>query len=109
MTTLNSQQPPLPLLRTKLFPPRTDGALLLPRRALIDRLFAARQQRALILSAPAGFGKSTILSLFRQRLVESGARVAWMSCDEGDSEPQRLVQYLVASIRSVEAEFGANT
>ncbi|WP_442963866.1 hypothetical protein, partial [Pseudomonas sp. HMSC75E02] len=35
MTTLNSQQPPLPLLRTKLFPPRTDGALLLPRRALI--------------------------------------------------------------------------
>lgn len=109
MTTLNSQQPPLPLLRTKLFPPRTEGALLLPRRALIDRLFSARQQRALILSAPAGFGKSTVLSLFRERLLASGALVAWLSCDEGDSEPQRLLQYLVESIRSVAPGFGANT
>jgi len=110
MTTLTTlPQQPMPLLRTKLFPPRTDSDSLLPRRALIDRLYANRQQRVLILSAPAGFGKSTILSLFRQRLLEGGARVAWMSCDEGDSEPQRLVQYLVASIRSVEAEFGTNT
>ncbi|AGI23986.1 helix-turn-helix transcriptional regulator [Pseudomonas sp. MT3] len=110
MTTVTSlAQPPMPLLRTKLFPPRTDSTVLLPRRALIDRLFAARQQRVLVLSAPAGFGKSTALSLFRQRLQQSGARVAWLSCDEGDSEPQRLVQYLVASISSVEEGFGANT
>nr|WP_294975532.1 helix-turn-helix transcriptional regulator [uncultured Pseudomonas sp.] len=110
MTTVTSlAQPPMPLLRTKLFPPRTDSTVLLPRRALIDRLFAARQQRVLVLSAPAGFGKSTALSLFRQRLQQSGARVAWLSCDEGDSEPQRLVQYLVASIGSVEEGFGANT
>lgn len=110
MTTLTAlPQQPMPLLRTKLFPPRTDSESLLPRRALIDRLYAARQQRVLVLSAPAGFGKSTALSLFRQRLQQGGARVAWLSCDEGDSEPQRLVQYLVASIRSVETGFGTNT
>ncbi|KAF1052743.1 MAG: Serine/threonine-protein kinase PknK [Stenotrophomonas maltophilia] len=109
MTTLITQQPPTPLLRTKLFPLRADQAPLLPRRAVIDRLFAAREKRALVLSAPAGFGKSTVLALFRQRLLDEGARVAWLSCDETDGEPQRLVQYLVASIASVVEGFGINT
>jgi len=69
----------LPLLRTKLFPAESAGRPLLAREALLDRLFKAREQRLILLSAPAGFGKSTVLSQFRLRLLETGARVAWLS------------------------------
>ncbi|MDN5516224.1 MAG: LuxR family transcriptional regulator, partial [Pseudomonas sp.] len=98
---MNSQNPicqaAVPLLRTKLYPAHAEGAPLLERSALIERLLEAREQRLIVLSAPAGFGKSTVLSQLRRRLQEQGARVAWLSCDESDSEPARLLQYLVAA------------
>ncbi|MGB4074963.1 LuxR C-terminal-related transcriptional regulator [Pseudomonas sp.] len=110
---MNSQTLPrprrLPLLRTKLFPAESAGRPLLARSALLDRLFSARQQRLILLSAPAGFGKSTVLSQFRLRLLESGARVAWLSCDEADSEPQRLLHYLIAAIDAQLPGFGEHT
>ena len=93
------------LLRTKLYPAGASGSALLERELLIERLWQARQQRLLLLSAPAGFGKSTILSLYRQRLLREGASVAWLSCDESDSEPQRLLQYLGAAIHEVLPSF----
>ncbi|WAC44060.1 LuxR C-terminal-related transcriptional regulator [Pseudomonas sp. SL4(2022)] len=110
MNSLSSpRQGKLPLLRTKLFPAESAGRPLLARAALLDRLFNARQQRLILLSAPAGFGKSTVLGQFRLRLLETGARVAWLSCDEADSEPQRLLHYLIAAIQEQLPGFGAST
>lgn len=99
----------LPLLRTKLFPAESAGRALLERSVLLDRLFNARDQRLILLSAPAGFGKSTILSQLRLRLLQTGACVAWLSCDEADSEPQRLLHYLIASIEAQLPGFGTST
>ena len=96
------------LLRTKLHPPLGEGARLLGRETLIERLMAARDQRLLVLSAPAGFGKSTVLSQFRQRLQAQKAHVSWLSCDEVDSEPARFLQYLIASIEVTCPGFGAS-
>jgi LuxR family maltose regulon positive regulatory protein len=93
------------LLRTKLYPADASGPAVLERNLLVERLLAAREQRLLLLSAPAGFGKSTILSLYRQRLLQEGAVVAWLSCDESDSEPQRLLQYMGAAISEVLPSF----
>ena len=109
MSTPTTDALPFPILRTKLFPPDSGGRPRLARQALIDRLFEARGQRVLVLSAPAGFGKSTVLSLFREALQRAGARVAWLSCDDSDSEPQRLLQYLVAAVEAVTPGFGSNT
>jgi LuxR family maltose regulon positive regulatory protein len=106
---LASRQSCLPLLRTRLFPADSGVARLLARAALVERLLSACEQRLIILSAPAGFGKSTLLGLFRRRLLEAGAQVAWLSCDESDSEPPRLLQYLVAAIEAQLAGFGTNT
>ncbi|MFP6850699.1 MAG: LuxR C-terminal-related transcriptional regulator [Pseudomonas sp.] len=106
---LSPRQGTLPLLRTKLFPADSSGRPLLARAALLDRLFSARQQRLILLSAPAGFGKSTVLSQFRLRLLENAASVAWLSCDEADSEPQRLLHYLIAAIEAQLPGFGATT
>ncbi|TRX74950.1 LuxR C-terminal-related transcriptional regulator [Pseudomonas mangiferae] len=98
-----------PLLRTKLFPPDHRGRALLPRQVLIDRLFNARGRRVIVLSAPAGFGKSTALSQLRERLQAAGAKVAWLSCDEKDSEPPRMLQYVAAAIEDVCPGFGRHT
>lgn len=98
----------VPLLRTKLYPANTEGVSLLNRSALLDRLLDAREQRLIVLSAPAGFGKSTVLSQLRGRLQEQGATVAWLSCDESDSEPARFLQYLVAAVRAACPGFGGS-
>lgn len=109
MTTTLPALPAVPLLRTKLFPADAGAPTLLPRSALIERLLAAREQRLVVLSAPAGFGKSTVLSLLRQHLQRQGARVAWLSCDESDSEPARLLQYLCAAIEAVAPSFSCTS
>lgn len=95
-----------PLLPTKLYPPDLSGRALLLRETLIERLYQHRQERLLVLSAPAGFGKSTVLCQFGKRLQQSGARLAWLSCDEADSEPQRLLNYLIGAIAQVVPGFG---
>ena len=98
-----------PVLATKLFPADAGDRPLLLRRTLLERLFADRQQRLILLSAPAGFGKSTVLSQFRLRLQEAGACVAWLTCDESDSDPKRLLRYLIAAIDAQLPGFGGHS
>lgn len=109
---MNSQNPScqsaVPLLRTKLYPAHAEGAPLLERAALLERLLDASEQRLIVLSAPAGFGKSTVLSQLRSRLQGQGTRVAWLSCDESDSEPARFLQYLVAAVAAACPGFGSS-
>jgi len=109
---MNSQNPSCqsaaPLLRTKLYPAHAEGAPLLERAALLERLLDASEQRLIVLSAPAGFGKSTVLSQLRSRLQGQGTRVAWLSCDESDSEPARFLQYLVAAVAATCPGFGSS-
>lgn len=109
---MNSQnlscQAAAPLLLTKLYPAHAEGAPQLERVALLERLLDASEQRLIVLSAPAGFGKSTVLSQLRSRLQGQGTRVAWLSCDESDSEPARFLQYLIAAVAAVCPGFGGN-
>ncbi|QLC72569.1 AAA family ATPase [Pseudomonas sp. LPB0260] len=103
-----SLPPSLSLLRTKLAPGVVGARPQLIRRALLQRLIEARERRLVILCAPAGYGKSTLLGQLRQRLQASGARVAWLSCDEADSEPLRLLHYLLAAIDTQLPGFGGS-
>ena len=75
-----------PLLQTKLYPPRVTRELV-DRPRLAERLGA--RASVLLVSAPAGFGKSTLLA---QSLLGGSRRadrpaVAWLSLDSGDSDP----------------------
>ncbi|WP_369959251.1 LuxR C-terminal-related transcriptional regulator [Pseudomonas benzenivorans] len=101
--------PSLPLLRTKLFPVAAGSQPQLERTALVERLLAARDRPLTILCTPAGYGKSTLLGQLRLRLQAAGVRVAWLSCDEVDGEPQRLLRYLVAAIAEQRPGFGGRT
>jgi LuxR family maltose regulon positive regulatory protein len=102
---------PAPVLATKLFmPPPRPHSVLRPR--LIERLNEGRGRgRALTLvSAPAGFGKSTLLSAWIDQCarLDPKLRVAWLSLDEGDNEPSRFLLYLAAALHGAEPSCGAD-
>jgi LuxR family maltose regulon positive regulatory protein len=92
-----------PLLTTKLHipAPRLDWV---SRPHLVERLDEARQARRLVLlSAPAGYGKTALLS---EWIHQSGIRSAWVSLDEGDNDVARFLAYLVAALQTVEPQIG---
>jgi LuxR family maltose regulon positive regulatory protein len=102
---------PGPVLATKLFrPPPRPRAVLRP--GLIQRLSEDRGRgRTLILvSAPAGFGKSTLLSAWIEWRAQQDPelRVAWVSLDERDKDPSRFLLYVAAALHGAEPSCGAD-
>ncbi len=92
------------LLTTKLYiPPPRPG--LVARLPLIARLNEGRRlgHRLTLVSAPAGFGKSSLLSAWAAQY--EGA-VAWLALDEGDNDPARFWVYVVAALQTVQAGLG---
>lgn len=87
-----------PLLRTKLVPPRpTRGTLPRPRlEQLIERV---AESSLTIVKAPPGFGKSTLASAWAEAANIRGACVAWLTLDEADSSPERLLLYVAAAVQ----------
>jgi len=107
---------PTPILATKLYiPPPRAKIVLRPR--LIEQLNEGlRSGRKLtLISASAGFGKTTLVSEWIASLIPSplplgeglGVRVAWLSLDEGDNDPTRFLTYLIAALQTIKAETGA--
>src|SRR5215216_4388885 len=110
-----------PLLATKLYipPPRPNVVL---RSRLIERLSAGLHRKLTLISAPAGFGKTTLVSSWINQKDEGGGmkgesgetihpssfilhpfRVAWLSLDEGENDPTRFLAYLVAALQTIAA------
>ncbi len=98
------------LLSTKLYiPPVRAGAIARPR--LIEKLRSGIRHSGSItlLSGPAGFGKTTLLSEFSagiQPLGDLKMRAAWLSLEEGDSDPNRFWSYLISACLPVLGETG---
>src|SRR5512143_133662 len=85
------------LLRTKLFVPSVRSRQV-DRPRLIEKLNGGLDKALILVSAPAGYGKTTLVSSW---LHEVGISSAWLSLDEQDNEPRRFLQYLVAAVRTV--------
>ena len=92
-----------PILTTKLYiPPPRPKTVLRPR--LIERLNEGQHRKLTLVSAPAGFGKTTLLS---EWVACCGRPVGWLSLDEGDNDPTRFLAYLVAALQTVVTNIGA--
>ncbi|MCP4541357.1 MAG: LuxR family transcriptional regulator [Chloroflexi bacterium] len=88
-----------PLLTTKLYiPPARPELVSRPR--LIERLNAGLHRKLTLVSAPAGFGKTTLVS---EWVAGCERPAAWLSLDEGDNDPTRFLIYLVAALQTVAA------
>lgn len=96
-----------PLLRTKLYVPRVRPKLV-PRPRLMERLQAGFECRLTLISAPAGFGKTTLLSQYIAHCdrLDPRVRVAWLSVDQGDNDPIRFWSYVVAALQTIEPRLG---
>jgi LuxR family transcriptional regulator, maltose regulon positive regulatory protein len=90
------------LLSTKLYIPPTRPQLVL-RPRLIERLNESLHRKLTLISAPAGFGKTTLVS---EWIASCTRPVAWLSLDEGDNDPTRFLAYLVAALQTVVANIG---
>ncbi|GAB4425261.1 MAG: hypothetical protein OHK0015_05060 [Chloroflexi bacterium OHK40] len=101
-----ASQPPLanealpPLVRHRVAPPPLDGQVLQRPRAqrLLER---ARDRRLTLVAAPAGFGKTTMLSTWA---ASSSHRVAWMALSPLESDPAMFASLLTAAVQQVGAQ-----
>jgi len=91
-----------PILATKLYipPPRLN---VVRRPRLIARLNEGLRCKLIMISAPAGFGKSTLVSDW---LAGCERPAAWLSLDAGENDPVRFLTYLVAALQTIAANLG---
>jgi len=97
---------PTSILATKLYIPRPRPNVV-HRSRLVERLnqgHPARRKLTLI-SAPAGYGKTTLLS---EWIPQSERCVTWISLDNGDNDPMRFWAYFIAALQLLDAEIGRN-
>jgi LuxR family transcriptional regulator, maltose regulon positive regulatory protein len=116
-----------PILATKLYVPRPRPNVIL-RSRLIERLNEGLQRTpgVILISASAGFGKTTLVSEWVNQKAEGGRRkdeseeavlhpsafiphpskAAWLSLDEGDNDPVRFLTYLIAAVQTIAPKIG---
>ncbi|UCH58366.1 MAG: hypothetical protein JSV61_09090, partial [Anaerolineales bacterium] len=87
-----------PLLSTKLYIPPTRPELV-PRQRLIERLNESLDCKLTLISAPAGFGKTTLVS---EWVTGCECPTAWLSLDEDDNDTARFLTYFITALNRVE-------
>jgi LuxR family maltose regulon positive regulatory protein len=119
----------IPILQTKLYIPQAGPGELIARPRLTQRLNEVLTRKLTLVSAPAGSGKTTLVSQWLSHLrftiddlrlgtsdqpeIENrqskivNPQVAWLSLDEGDNDPVRFWTYVIAALEIVQAGIGA--
>jgi LuxR family transcriptional regulator, maltose regulon positive regulatory protein len=109
-------EPPLPLigsleqsdvlLMPKLRPPRLHTSLI-SRERLLKLLDAGLEHQLILLSAPAGFGKTTLVRSWMAARDADLPPVAWVALDAGDNDPLRFWHYLIAACQAFQEDLGS--
>ena len=95
------------LVQTKLYIPRPRRSLVV-RPRLSERLGRASDARLTLISAPAGFGKTTLLTAWIASTTTADRSVAWLSLDQSDSQPTTFWTYVITALQSVVPGVGAD-
>ena len=97
------------LLQTKLFVPVTRSHLV-PRPQLLKRLNVGLSGRFTLISAPAGFGKTTLIAHWGQQLAQANDwHFAWLALDENDNDVGRFFTYFIATLQKVNGRLAQST
>src|SRR5215203_149297 len=99
---------PVTVLETKLYVPRPREGRV-PRARLSERLDRGVASKLVLVSAPAGFGKTTLLTewLAGRSSEEEPGSATWLSLDSGDNDPAHFWTYVIAGLRSLAPSMGA--
>jgi LuxR family transcriptional regulator, maltose regulon positive regulatory protein len=95
------------LLATKLHAPRRRPGVV-QRHRLANRLAMADASSVTLVSAPAGFGKTTLLIEWLRARDDDGLATPWLSLDAGDNDPAVLWTYTIAAIQRAAPHVGAH-
>ena len=98
---------PTPILATKLYvPPARPKVVNRPHliARLNDGLLAGRAPGVTLISAPAGFGKTTLAS---EWVASCGRPAAWLSLDENDNDPAGFLTYFISALQTISPKLGA--
>ncbi|HEX2808761.1 MAG TPA: hypothetical protein VHN80_21570, partial [Kineosporiaceae bacterium] len=95
-----------PLVKTKLFVPRLRRSVV-ARPRLSERLGRGAETRLTLISAPAGFGKTTLLAEWLAATAADDRSVAWVSLEESDSQAGSFWTYVIAALQTVVPDVGA--
>ena len=93
---------PAPILITKLYTPQLQPKVVL-RPHLIKRLNKCMQCKLTLVSASAGFGKTTLIS---EWVAGCQQPVAWLSLDEEHEDPARFLTYFIAALQTIATDIG---
>src|SRR5258708_7723021 len=93
---------PTSILATKLYLPRLRPNVV-SRPRLLERLNAGLHRKLTLIAAPAGFGKTTLVSAWVEGIDRP---TAWLSLDEGENDPTRYLAYLVTALQTIAATLG---
>jgi LuxR family maltose regulon positive regulatory protein len=96
-----------PLVETKFYIPKLRRSLV-ARPRLSERLSRGAESRLTLISAPAGFGKTTLLSAWLAASGREERSVAWLSLDESDSRPGVFWTYAITAMQTVVPGVGAD-
>ncbi len=88
------------LLETKLYVPKWRLGLV-PRPRLIERLDQGAERKLTLVSAPAGFGKTTLLSEWLAATPASERAAGWVSLDQSDNDPEFFWSYFIRALQKV--------
>jgi LuxR family maltose regulon positive regulatory protein len=92
----------LPLIATKLYLPRPRSNVV-HRRRLTELLDDGASRKLTLISAPAGYGKTTLVAAW---LAGCGRPAAWLTVDEGDNDWIRFLSYAIAALRTLDESLG---
>jgi LuxR family transcriptional regulator, maltose regulon positive regulatory protein len=96
------------IVQTKLYVPRRRAATV-PRQRLIDRLSRGIDARLTLVSAPAGFGKTTLLAAWLASPAQRERLPTWLSLDESDNDPTTFWTYVIAALQTVAPTVGTTS
>ena len=96
-----------PLVQTKLYLPRLRRSWV-RRPRLSGRLLRGSDARLTLISAPAGFGKTTLLAAWLADATTDNRSVAWLSLDQGDRQPATFWTYVITALQAAVPGVGAD-
>lgn len=96
---------PVRILTTKLSAPRAR-AQRVARPRLTQRLMEGLHHQMTLISAPAGFGKTTLLSEWREVSAKEAVSIAWVSLDKNDNDLTRFMTYIIAALQTIQPDLG---